>query len=125
MSSSTRPSHRPTRPSAPERGPRRNVQPAGASATSGADSGAVPSSCAAPDGGGGFGSKIFVYPEEVAVAWLARKLGVPVKWTAQRSESFLSDAQGRDHVSDVEMGFDAAGKLAGAMAMRVRSRNGG
>jgi len=60
-----------------------------------------------PDVGGGFGSKIFVYPEEVAVAWLARKLGVPVKWTAQRSESFLTDAQGRDHVSDVEMAFDA------------------
>src|SRR5215470_855458 len=72
----------------------------------------------APDVGGGFGSKIFVYPEEVAVAWLARKLGVPVKWTAQRSESFLSDAQGRDHVSDVEMGFDAAGKLAG---LRVKT----
>ena len=60
-----------------------------------------------PDVGGGFGSKIFIYPEEVAVAWLARRLGVPVKWTAQRSESFLTDAQGRDHVSDVEMGFDA------------------
>jgi carbon-monoxide dehydrogenase large subunit len=71
-----------------------------------------------PDVGGGFGSKIFVYPEEVAVAWLARKLGVPVKWTAQRSESFLSDAQGRDHVSDVEMGFDAGGKLAG---LRVKT----
>ena len=72
----------------------------------------------APDVGGGFGSKIFIYPEEVAVAWLARKLGVPVKWTAQRSESFLTDAQGRDHVSDVEMGFDAGGKLAG---LRVKT----
>jgi len=72
----------------------------------------------APDVGGGFGSKIFVYPEEVAVAWLAKKLGVPVKWTAQRSESFLSDAQGRDHVSEVEMGFDTAGKVAG---LRVKT----
>jgi carbon-monoxide dehydrogenase large subunit len=71
-----------------------------------------------PDVGGGFGSKIFVYPEEVAVAWLAKRLGVPVKWTAQRSESFLSDAQGRDHVSDVEMGFDAQGKVAG---LRVKT----
>src|SRR5262249_39721085 len=50
----------------------------------------------APDVGGGFGSKIFVYPEEVAVAWLAKKLAVPVKWTATRTESFVSDAQGRD-----------------------------
>ncbi len=71
-----------------------------------------------PDVGGGFGSKIFIYPEEVAVAWLARKLGVPVKWTAERSESFLTDAQGRDHLSDVEMGFDAEGKLAG---LRVKT----
>ena len=72
----------------------------------------------APDVGGGFGSKIFVYPEEVAVAWMARRLGVPVRWTAQRVESFLTDSQGRDHVSDVEMAFDAAGKLAG---LRVKT----
>jgi len=72
-----------------------------------------------PDVGGGFGSKISIYPEEVTVAWLARKLGVPVKWTAQRSESFLTDAQGRDHVSDVEMGFDAQGKLAGLQVKTV------
>ena len=72
-----------------------------------------------PDVGGGFGSKIFIYPEEVAVAWLARKLGVPVKWTAQRSESFLTDAQGRDHVSEVEMGFDAKGKVAGLQVKTV------
>ena len=71
-----------------------------------------------PDVGGGFGSKIFIYPEEVAVAWMARRLGVPVKWTAQRTESFVTDAQGRDHVSEVEMGFDAAGKLAG---LRVKT----
>ena len=72
-----------------------------------------------PDVGGGFGSKIFVYPEEVAVAWLAKKLGVPVKWTAQRTESFLTDAQGRDHVSDVEMAFDASGKVAGLKVSTV------
>ena len=73
----------------------------------------------APDVGGGFGSKIFIYPEEVAVAWMARRLGVPVKWTAQRIESFLTDSQGRDHVSDVEMGFDASGKLAGLRVTTV------
>jgi len=72
-----------------------------------------------PDVGGGFGSKIFVYPEEVAVAWLAKQLGVTVKWTAQRSESFLTDAQGRDHVSDVEMAFDASGKVAGLKVSTV------
>src|SRR5262249_54713585 len=73
----------------------------------------------APDVGGGFGSKIFVHPEEVAVAWLAKKLGVPVKWTAQRTESFVTDAQGRDHVSDVEMGFDADGMVAGLKVKTV------
>ena len=52
----------------------------------------------APDVGGGFGSKIFIYPEETTVAWASRRIGKPVKWTADRSESFLSDAHGRDHV---------------------------
>ena len=50
----------------------------------------------APDVGGGFGSKIFLYPEDVALVW-ASKVGRPVKWTAERSESFLTDAHGRDH----------------------------
>jgi aerobic carbon-monoxide dehydrogenase large subunit len=71
-----------------------------------------------PDVGGGFGSKIFIYPEEVTVSWLARKLGVPVKWTAERRESFLTDSHGRDHHSEVEMGFDAGGKVAG---LRVKT----
>ncbi len=72
----------------------------------------------APDVGGGFGSKIFIYPEEVTVCWLARRLGAPVKWTAERRESFLTDSHGRDHVSDVEMAFDAKGKVAG---LRVKT----
>ncbi len=72
----------------------------------------------APDVGGGFGSKIFIYPEEVAVSWLARRLGAPVKWTAERRESFLTDSHGRDHVSEVEMGFDEKGKVAG---LRVKT----
>jgi len=72
----------------------------------------------APDVGGGFGSKIFIYPEEVAVAWLARRLGAPVKWTAERRESFLTDSHGRDHHSQVEMGFDDKGKVAG---LRVKT----
>jgi aerobic carbon-monoxide dehydrogenase large subunit len=66
-----------------------------------------------PDVGGGFGSKIFIYPEECVMAWAARRVGRPVKWTATRSESYVTDAQGRDHVSDAEMAFDANGRIIG------------
>ena len=69
-----------------------------------------------PDVGGGFGSKIFHYAEEVIVTWAARKIGRPVKWTAERSESFLSDAQGRDHVSHAELALDKDGRF---LALRV------
>ncbi len=65
----------------------------------------------APDVGGGFGSKIFVYAEETAVIWAARKVGRPVKWTAERAESFLADAHGRDHVTRAELGLDADGRF--------------
>jgi carbon-monoxide dehydrogenase large subunit len=67
----------------------------------------------APDVGGGFGSKIFHYAEEALVTWGARRIGRPIKWVAERSESFLSDAHGRDHVSYAEMAFDANGKMLG------------
>ena len=53
----------------------------------------------APDVGGGFGSKIFIYPEEIVCLWASKKTGVPVKWVADRTESFLTDAHGRDHHS--------------------------
>lgn len=66
-----------------------------------------------PDVGGGFGSKIFHYAEEVTVTWASRKVGRPVKWTAERSESFMSDAQGRDHVSHAELAMDDDGKFLG------------
>ena len=69
-----------------------------------------------PDVGGGFGSKIFHYAEEVIVTWASRRIGRPVKWTAQRSESFVTDAHGRDHATKAEMGFDADGKIT---ALRV------
>jgi aerobic carbon-monoxide dehydrogenase large subunit len=65
----------------------------------------------APDVGGGFGSKIFIYAEETAVIWAARRLEQPIKWTAERSESFLSDAHGRDHVTHAELGLDADGRF--------------
>lgn len=66
-----------------------------------------------PDVGGGFGSKIFIYPEECAVAWLAKAVGRPVRWTAERSESFLTDAHGRDHVSEVAMALAEDGTILG------------
>ncbi|MFN8582334.1 MAG: molybdopterin cofactor-binding domain-containing protein, partial [Gemmatimonadaceae bacterium] len=66
-----------------------------------------------PDVGGGFGSKIFIYPEEVVCSWVAKQLNGSVKWTATRSESFMTDSQGRDHATDAEMAFDANGKLLG------------
>src|SRR5436305_1051788 len=53
----------------------------------------------APDVGGGFGSKIFHYAEELMVTWASKKVGRPVKWTADRSEAFISDAHGRDHIT--------------------------
>jgi carbon-monoxide dehydrogenase large subunit len=71
-----------------------------------------------PDVGGGFGSKIFVYPEECVVTWAARKLSRPVKWTAERRESFMADAHGRDHRSEAEIAFDRSGKILG---LRVKT----
>lgn len=65
----------------------------------------------APDVGGGFGSKIFVYAEETAVIWAARRLERSVKWRAERSESFLADAHGRDHVTHAELGLDEQGRF--------------
>lgn len=68
----------------------------------------------APDVGGGFGSKIYIYPEEIVCLWACRKAGLPaVKWTSDRSEAFLTDAHGRDHVSKATMGFDANNKIVG------------
>lgn len=72
----------------------------------------------APDVGGGFGSKIFVYSEETALAWASMKLGVAIKWTAERSESFLADAHGRDHVSEAELAMDEEGNF---LALRVKT----
>ena len=68
----------------------------------------------APDVGGGFGSKIFIYAEETICLWAAKRIGGrPVKWTAERSESFLSDCHGRDHVTTAEMAFDADNRVIG------------
>jgi len=73
----------------------------------------------APDVGGGFGSKIYHYAEEALVTWAAKQIGRPVKWTAERSESFMSDAHGRDHISHVEMAFDKDNKAIGLRAITL------
>ncbi len=65
----------------------------------------------APDVGGGFGSKIFIYAEETVCIWAAKKVGRPVKWTADRSEAFLADAHGRDHITKAQLALDAGGKI--------------
>ncbi|WP_367068251.1 xanthine dehydrogenase family protein molybdopterin-binding subunit [Oryzisolibacter sp. LB2S] len=72
----------------------------------------------APDVGGGFGSKIFLYAEDVALTWAAKQLSCAIKWTAERSESFVSDAHGRDHITHAEMAMDKDGKF---LAMRVHT----
>ena len=72
----------------------------------------------APDVGGGFGSKIYLYAEDVALTWAAKEVNRSIKWTCERSESFLTDAHGRDHVSHAEMAMDKDGKFLG---MRVHT----
>jgi carbon-monoxide dehydrogenase large subunit len=72
----------------------------------------------AGDVGGGFGSKIYLYAEDVVVTWASKQLGRPVKWTADRSESYLSDAHGRDHHTVAELAMDKDGKF---LAMRVKT----
>ena len=72
----------------------------------------------APDVGGGFGSKIYLYAEDVVVTWASKQLNRPVKWTSDRSEAFVSDAHGRDHVTTAELALDRDGKF---LAMRVKT----
>lgn len=70
------------------------------------------------DVGGSFGMKAFVYPEQISVLWAAKQIGRPVKWTADRSESFLTDNQGRDQINDAELALDKDGRMLG---VRVRT----
>ena len=67
----------------------------------------------APDVGGGFGSKIYHYAEELLVLWASRRVGRPVKWTSDRNEAFMSDAHGRDHISHAELAVDDRGRFIG------------
>ena len=68
------------------------------------------------DVGGAFGLKAVIYPEQVLVLWAARRIGRPVRWTADRSEGFVSDTHARDHVTDAELALDAEGRF---LAIRV------
>src|SRR5262249_22737396 len=72
----------------------------------------------APDVGGGFGSKVFLYNEEVVCSWASRKIKRPIRWTASRSEAYLTDAHGRDHVTDAEIALSREGKILG---LRVKT----
>src|SRR5262249_3379999 len=79
----------------------------------------------APDVGGGFGSKIFIYPGEGVGLWASKKVGGrPVKWVSERSEAFLADAHGRDHVTHAEMAFDADGKITGLKVKTIANLGG-
>jgi carbon-monoxide dehydrogenase large subunit len=71
-----------------------------------------------PDVGGGFGSKIFLYNEEVVCSWASRLLKRPVRWTSTRREAYLTDAHGRDHVTEAEIGLSKDGKMVG---LRVKT----
>jgi len=66
-----------------------------------------------PDVGGGFGSKIFHYPEEVIVPWISRAIGRPVKWVSTRSEAYVTDAHGRDHVTVARLAVQDDGTVTG------------
>ena len=78
----------------------------------------------APDVGGGFGVKQFLYAEEAVLTWAAGKLGRPVKWVNERSEGFISDAHGRDHISDAELALDADGKFLGLKVRTIANMGG-
>jgi carbon-monoxide dehydrogenase large subunit len=69
-----------------------------------------------PDVGGGFGMKVFNYPENALVLWAAKRVGRPVKWASERMEAFVSDTQWRDHVTHAELALDTDGKF---LAVRV------
>ena len=68
------------------------------------------------DVGGGFGMKYTLYPEYALTLWASRRVGRPVKWTSDRSEAFVSDAHGRDHVTRMHLGLDAEGRFLGMRA---------
>lgn len=78
----------------------------------------------APDVGGGFGTKIYHYAEEAILTWASKKVRRPIKWTADRSDSFMTDAQGRDHVTTGELALDKDGTFLGLRVMTNANMGG-
>jgi carbon-monoxide dehydrogenase large subunit len=74
--------------------------------------------CIAPDVGGAFGTKIFVYPEMAAVLYAAKRTGRPVKWVETRRENYVATTHGRDHITDFEIAGTRDGKIT---ALRVHT----
>ncbi len=77
-----------------------------------------------PDVGGGFGVKQYHYAEEAVCTFAAGKLGRPVKWVCERSEAFLSDAHGRDHVTEAELALDENGRFLGLKVATLANMGG-
>jgi aerobic carbon-monoxide dehydrogenase large subunit len=76
------------------------------------------------DVGGGFGMKAVSYPEYAAVLWAAKQVGRPVKWISDRAEAFLSDTQGRDHVTEAELALDAQARFLGLRVKTIANMGG-
>src|SRR6266446_6977289 len=76
------------------------------------------------DMGGNFGTRNLFYPEYALLAWAARRVGRPVKWTCERSESFLSDYQGRDLTAEAEMALDEAGNFLAVRGSNLSNLGG-
>ena len=78
----------------------------------------------APDVGGGFGSKIYPYSEDVIMAWAAKRLQRPVKWVCERTESFLSDCHGRDHITNCSVALNNDGTVTGLKVDTIANLGG-
>lgn len=77
-----------------------------------------------PDVGGGFGMKLFLYPEYVCTLYAARKFGRPVRWASERAEAFISDDHGRDHVTSAQLALDAEGRFLGLRVETIANLGG-
>jgi aerobic carbon-monoxide dehydrogenase large subunit len=71
------------------------------------------------DVGGGFGMKFFLYPEQILVLWAAKKIGRPVRWTSERSDAFMTDTQGRDNVTQLELALDEGLRFLGLKVTNI------
>ncbi len=76
------------------------------------------------DVGGGFGMKAVPYREQALVLWAAKRLGRPVKWMGDRSDAFVSDTHGRDHLTHAELALDKDGKILGLRVAGIANMGG-